>query len=289
MSALPALWIGSRLGPALASNHSGRVHSVFTRACNLLLDNGTFVALLHPDLPRTPWGLRLADAPPFNACLEPGLAVRVEADSQCLRLHGDSLTVPYGKAREWDAALPPLRLSAPAARAALDVLMPLLQAALPSLSPEESHANRVQHALGEGRARLGAALHAQDPEQTVEAAQSLLGLGPGLTPSGDDLLAGLLAALWAVTWPEPSAVPGLRTVLAAFVREAAPRATHPVSAVFLTHAAEGLFAEHVRDVLLTLDAPAGLPAAAARLLAFGASSGADTLSGLCLGLDAASR
>jgi hypothetical protein len=65
----------------------------------------------------------------------------------------------------------------------------------------------------------------------------LLGLGPGLTPSGDDVLCGVLLALRAVGWS------GRAVELGAAIAAAAPGATSPISAAFLRAAAEGLGCE----------------------------------------------
>ena len=286
---LQAAWKGCRVPESLFRTGTARIHSVFARACNLVLPEGALVALLHPELPRTPWGLRLAALPfAFSDHLEPGQPVTF--DGHALRV--GSITVHLDKARLWDAALPPfLAPQVSAQQAALSVLTPLLPVApLPAtpLTLEE----RVQAALDAGLSELGAALAAGDDAAVVNAAGRLMGLGPGLTPSGDDMLTGVLAALW--TWapagggqPPLAAFP-LRDTLAHWVRGAAPRTTHAVAAQFLVQAADGLFAENVRDVILALNTVnidnGQLAAAAAHLLDFGASSGRDTLAGLCQGL-----
>src|SRR5262249_39110492 len=69
-------------------------------------------------------------------------------------------------------------------------------------------------------------------ESPAPAVAQLLGRGPGLTPTGDDVLAGALVALSALG--APAAV-----VLADAVTAAAPGATTTVSAALLTHAARG--------------------------------------------------
>lgn len=70
----------------------------------------------------------------------------------------------------------------------------------------------------------------RDLSEVREAARGLAGRGIGLTPSGDDVLMGVLYALW-VWKPE-------RALLEAIVRRAAPRTT-TLSAAFLRAAAEG--------------------------------------------------
>jgi len=97
---------------------------------------------------------------------------------------------------------------------------------------------------------------------------TLVGLGPGLTPAGDDVLAAMLLTL--------SAVPGSATAVAAIVAEAAPLLTRTtaLSATLLRHAAAG---RGIPEVARLVDALAGsgdLAQPTARLLAVGHSSGA---------------
>ncbi len=66
-----------------------------------------------------------------------------------------------------------------------------------------------------GPVRLAERCAAGDLAQAVDAAERIVGLGPGLTPSGDDVLAGLVSAvLRAIAGQEPMA-PALRRLLGA--------------------------------------------------------------------------
>lgn len=106
-------------------------------------------------------------------------------------------------------------------------------------------------------------------ESGESEAASLLGLGPGLTPSGDDLLGGfLLTRAWL-----GHADARLRLL----VRREATRATHPISAAKLLDAEAGdatVAETRFLDGLFSGSMPRVL-AATARLLRFGATSGAD--------------
>jgi hypothetical protein len=109
------------------------------------------------------------------------------------------------------------------------------------------------------------------------AVGALAGLGPGLTPSGDDVLGGLLVVL-AVVGHEGRE---LRNAV-----DGAP--THAISRAFLTWAARGQAVEPVHRLLGALSHS---DAAAVRrhqeaVLALGHTSGADLLLGLRLGLGA---
>jgi Protein of unknown function (DUF2877) len=112
----------------------------------------------------------------------------------------------------------------------------------------------------------------------------LLGLGPGLTPAGDDLLAGLLVGL--------SARPDLRDPLAAAVQRYTPARTTWLSAELLRLAAAGLAAP---AVVAVADAMAGhgdddaLPRALPALLAVGHTSGPALARGLLLAAKTTSR
>ncbi len=106
----------------------------------------------------------------------------------------------------------------------------------------------------------------------------LLGLGPGLTPSGDDALCGALLALDALGARTP------RDMLASAVLAAAPAATTPLSACFLAAAAQGLGSEALHDFIAALvSADLGVLApATAALGRIGHSSGWDALAGVLL-------
>jgi hypothetical protein len=123
--------------------------------------------------------------------------------------------------------------------------------------------------------RLIIALTNHDLEQAVEPAVGLVGLGPGLTPSGDDFLVGLLAGLEAAEHPA-------RTPIAAAVAEAASGRTTAIGAAALRHAAAGAYAERIHDVLAAIvSGPTrDVTVAVTRAMAYGATSGADTLVGL---------
>ena len=98
------------------------------------------------------------------------------------------------------------------------------------------------------------------PEPSIRA---LAGLGPGLTPAGDDLLAGYVAGLVLLH--------GQRKRAARISEEAASR-TNSLSATLLRHAALGEVPEPVHTLLATGDTRP--------LVSFGHSSGHAWLRGL---------
>ena len=125
------------------------------------------------------------------------------------------------------------------------------------------------------------ALGAGDLASILGEAIELIGLGPGLTPSGDDYLVGLLAGLEATGHRS-------RPALANAIAHAAPARTTAIGAATLTHAARGAYAERLHDVLRAIVTGSldDLSSAIERAMAYGASSGADTLVGLFTALEA---
>jgi hypothetical protein len=110
----------------------------------------------------------------------------------------------------------------------------------------------------------------------------LLGLGPGLTPSGDDVLCGTLVALRAVGWNDAA------DRLAHAIDRVAAGATSLLSQAFLRAAAEGLGAEPLHETICALIS--GRAGALARHLhaldRIGHTSGWDALAGAVLVLQA---
>ena len=115
------------------------------------------------------------------------------------------------------------------------------------------------------------ALHRGDDERAAELLCGLIGLGEGLTPSGDDFLCGVLAA---------GRLYGGRagTLSAALKRKIMQKLcqTNDISAAFLKCACEGLFSQPVIELQENVD----LEHSSRSFAAIGHSSGADTLSGI---------
>jgi Protein of unknown function (DUF2877) len=109
--------------------------------------------------------------------------------------------------------------------------------------------------------------------------QALLGRGPGLTPSGDDLLAGLLLGARAFGRPMDE--------LAALIDELAPGRTTALSARLLHHAGAGECVREVAALIAALPDPRRRDPAIAALLALGHTSGAALGRGLVIAAERA--
>jgi len=118
-----------------------------------------------------------------------------------------------------------------------------------------------------------------DPIRTPEAAAGLVGLGPGLTPSGDDLIGGALCALHALGRVE------IANRLSDWALPLARANTSRISRAHLECAAQGECGEAVGEAITAL--MLGEAVDLDRIHAIGHTSGWDALAGVSLALSAA--
>jgi hypothetical protein len=261
----------SRLGDSAARRLAagprviGRVHSVFERAVNLLGADGRLVTLHGPGPLAAPFAVALDERLPWRE-LEPGIPVHREGRG-CL-------------------ALGALRLDCSAARVVVTSIGtgsdPRALAAALAGAPRSPAAASLASAIAlEGRRRLAEGLRRGDADRFVDGARRLIGLGEGLTPAGDDLLVGSLAVARRFRPDFLGENPGIGQALANTAREG----TTLVAREFLLEALEGRFSEIVIALLTAADVPRAR-AALDDLLELGATSGADTATGMRLALEA---
>ena len=254
-----------RAGPfaaeALIGERRGVVVSVHARVVSLLLDDGPLVALLPAESPLHPWAVALAIPRRDLARVTEGAPVRVSEgviEVGSLRIELAGLEVVDLRLRRRLRALPGAGLKALAREAA------------------------VQPAAGPFEPALAAALERFRAGGEIRGLAALVGLGEGLTPSGDDVLMGVLAGLDAAREMSGDAA-ALRQRLCAELERGTSRTTR-LAAQMLDAAAAGFYAEPVLGLLQTLALPKPnakvLERAIADLLAVGHRSGADTLRGI---------
>jgi hypothetical protein len=305
-----ALTIGQPAADLLdATNGWATVHSAFARAANIRLGN-TLLTVATPGIQNLPYGLLCAaGSADFYRRLRPQTRVRVtgrrlffpeaglQIDGSAAAVWSPRLRLPVAPAT--GAALRPRMATVHAlalARAeatggrGLTYLLPHLAALLahPAMAPAALTGVRRDHfdTVAALLSAVRAAARSGQPATIVGAGERLLGLGIGLTPSGDDVLAGLLTTL-IVTAPQATAVAAVAATqtLAAL----ATRRTTAVSAGYLLQAGQGYVTERLGNLLTSIvvdggRAPGRLNERAAKMLAHGATSGAELVLGLLLGL-----
>lgn len=161
----------------------------------------------------------------------------------------------------------------------LPVRLRLTQAALIEAAPQPDRR------LGWAIAAWQRACVAADPVAAGHAADRLLGLGPGLTPSGDDVLAGTLSAGMTLLTAMGAAGGRHAAVLRAVAAEvvvAAPRRTTALSASLLAHAARREMAAPASDLVVALAGRGDIDGCLRRLLGVGHTSGRDLAIGVVI-------
>ena len=237
----------------------GVVHSVFDRAVNLTM-RGDLWTLLAEDKADLPFGIRVA-WPSFDRLgLRSGDPVRVRAGFVGV---GSRFVVDFRAASRW------LPTCAGRLRPALAHRLAVVATAVSgrSWTDSASMAQAVLAAVGD-EALLGDVL------------ATVVGRGPGATPSGDDVLVGVLAVLSS---PHSGAA-------GAESAESIGRALVPllpttteVSGHLLRQATRGLFGRDLHELVAALigaSSPGELSTQVHRVLETGATSGADACEGL---------
>jgi hypothetical protein len=283
---------------------AGTIHSVFRQAINITLDD-TVLTLLGDKLPRMPNSVQLPSdvLEELTLCLQPGMDVRVGSGRLLIPAYDFSLRLPETPPWEprpemaachWHRKTVAQHTSL-LVRYLIDQhqqegLAPLLEPLLLGQQVQETPLTSM--ALPKLRMLVQAGWR-RDTTGIEEATRGLAGLGPGLTPSGDDVLGGF-ASVMVLLSSHLSADSAPRDHLAATIAAVARPRTTMLSGVLLAHAACGEVAEHLGKLLLALaltteeqaGASPAILRAADHLLAFGSTSGSDTLLGVLLGLRA---
>lgn len=231
------------------------------------------LALLSHDAVRLPCGLVLATTSgelPLTSLAPPSLGppAGLAVGDGAVSWPGPAGPVTVRAVREW---APARVLRGQVAASALAAVRSGLAGADPGVDP---------------RLLADLAGAAGDNEASVAAAARLLGRGPGLTPGGDDVLAGFLAGAAAVGL-DAAALRHAVTVLA-------PARTTALSAALLWHAARGECVEELAAVAAVLTGhqrhrPEQAGRAVSRLLSVGSSSGAALAAGLVIAAERALR
>lgn len=275
------------------------IHSVFRRVANLSLDSGHLLSLSAPEVALAPNAVAIelpAGSTMTSAGLRPGQAATLSVLG--VQIPEARLHVTFAGAARWEPR-PQIRgvdrsdLASAAvavrtmviAEGASDSLLPLLwMRDRPDMAEPTDFVARAA-----GPATLLCAAAARYDTGGVRAAsKGLAGLGPGLTPSGDDLLAGFVAS-WVLTAGALGVPIGERERIASEILTGASASASELGAVWLAHGVRGEVAEPMGRFFTSLLAgePDALALAVRGVLALGATSGTDWLVGALLGVEAA--
>ena len=294
-----AISIGPAAYDALKRSVTGEVHSIFDRTFNILI-NGELVGVARSGVSRSPINLitdipSSESVPSLGVCK--GMQVRREGDRV---LVGGVLEISLESAELWrpktraegclsseliwhNLELAKRLASSNARREGLGQLLPHIDEIAAGMIPT-SELNMAAGAVLPQLIGLVKAARSEDVGGVKIAAQKLIGLGPGLSPSADDALSGLMAALW---WGSHSLNKGIDSVKK--INEtivSCSGTTTLLSQQLLRHAAKGETNERVGELLEAILAgdPPDVEKWVGEVLKIGETSGIDLMVGLLLGM-----
>jgi hypothetical protein len=237
------------------------VLSSHKHACNLVDDADNLLALVTEQHGNGPFHIVV----PPSVLPSSAVGVTVFLEGGELIFPGQRIDLRF--AHVWNAHLPKVKPAALSlARSAILPTPPLS-----SLFSLQTFVIRAETAWQ----KLVSGAQSGDLEQALSGARQLAGLGPGLTPAGDDLLLGFLAGWW-LSRPAGDCV----QLCPALAECAAPHTTR-LSAAWLRHAGQAEFGEAWHDLTdaLQQEQLVRVNQAMARILATGATSGQAALIG----------
>lgn len=256
----------------------GHVHSVFTHTVNFV-DKSTnrLCCLVHASQDNGPGSVTVNIQDFANLAFLPGQPVHAAQGTLWVANQEFTCTT----ARPWQAK----KLQFPACTNTLAAMLRHVQDTVQPCQHQGSHSPAPFDAEVERRVRAGTtslvqALHQGNLPLAEQAIAGLVGLGAGLTPTGDDVLLGLLAVSGMHGAPIPHHAAFARMVLAC-----AQRNTNAISQAGLAEAAAGCLRETIADAVKALctGPEQAVDAAFTRLRSIGSSSGGDIAYGIVQG------
>lgn len=273
------------------ANFDAVIHSVFDSAVNLrLFHEDRLVTVLLSEHYELPQGIRIArkDVPLRSLAVGHRAATR----GGILRFHSSPLTIDLRGARVWKCRVPHLNLdmSAHFAKQGWSTAWLLLNKGQRLYHTEIIAENLLGRNTGSivskrvsvSVAQLVAAAEEFDVQTAIQAAQNMIGLGPGVTPSGDDILIGFLAGLWSLASENQELLSFIRSFGNALLQLTAQ--TSGISRTYLHHATQGQFSSSLSNLAEAIARGRDVDRTLQIAMRVGHSSGMDSVTGLLIGL-----
>lgn len=256
-----------------------RVHSVFRRTVNIISTDEVMLTVASSDSTSAPSTLVCSAARLDDVGLEPGAAVRWATDELTL---GEATVICMREVVTTSSVLTTRPVDVEALRVGLTTLGELLRerGRRGSFLPETDGspaAHELHRRLDAVRTAARAPRNRWGQQESEDLCRAVLGLGIGLTPSGDDYLVGFLTAHLA-NEKTASGVSELARVAA----QIAPTVTNAISSAAVLAASRGRARQELTAVVqAALDGDATwLGTSLEALLALGSTSGTDMTFGV---------
>ncbi|QNB46485.1 DUF2877 domain-containing protein [Thermanaerosceptrum fracticalcis] len=271
---------------------TGTVHSVFHRVCNLFTMEGELYSLALPEVGNSPNSLLVA-LPPGEDFISWGFVQNgkfMAIGTSTLLI--DDYFIDLSKAGLWTLG----DMDCPVSRHQILKNLMILKKqvvrdgfpeGLGGLLADKPPDSYLIKAVLKVLIPLTEAIRSGDQVGVYRGGRSLIGLGPGLTPSGDDFLSGFMSSLYCGAKALGFETTGVWRCNQEIVRAAKGR-TNLISYTQILYASQGQTPEHIHALLNALyygEDDEQLIKAVKRVLGMGSTSGSDLLAGIGMAME----
>ncbi|MDO8752434.1 MAG: DUF2877 domain-containing protein [Anaerolineales bacterium] len=272
-------------------NFDALIRSVFDSAVNMRLEGADrLITLLISDHDELPQGIRITDKNPALQSLTVGL--RATCRGGILRFDSSPITIDLRGAPIWRCRVTELNtdMQSPSVIEAWSTAWDLLNKQQRLKKTELiagdlfklNTGSLLAQKLGKSVLQLVPATEQFDVQGCSRAAEKMIGLGPGVTPSGDDLLIGYLAGLWSTAGSHQQQSSFIRSFGISLMKMA--KQTNEISRTYLYHAIHGQFSSNLSTLAEAITTGHQIEKAIQAAMRVGHSSGMDSVTGLLIGL-----
>ena len=271
-------------------NFDALIQSVFDSAVNLrLAREDRLITVLISNRYELPQGIRIADK------TFPLQSLTVDLPAACrggiLRFNSSALTIDLRGAPVWKCRVPDLHadmkslLTQQAWSAAWDLLNKEQILRNADIIADDLFQTDLGSPLSRRMSKpvmgLVASTEQFDAPSALRSAKKMIGLGPGVTPSGDDILIGFLAGLWSMAGQNQTQYSFILSFGAELIRLA--KQTSEISRTYMYHAIRGQFSSSLSHLAEAIASCKGVEESTQIAMRIGHSSGMDSVTGLLIG------
>lgn len=252
----------------------GKVHSVFNKTINLLTENEWMISLVTKNIDEAPFSI-LVDTEDFKKW-QIAIGENVLLNEKKVALNATSIDI--SRARSYDLKRGIFNDNGSLIKENLEVVRRIIT----SKGPEEKYKfeSKALEMVVHRTTLLRKACLEENNEEIIRSCRSLLGLGQGLTPSGDDVMMGLFLVLGL----ENSPMKHLDFLLGKVI-ENRMEDTTDVSYHGLLRASEGYYRSILVKAVEAMAKEVSIEEIVMDVLSIGHSSGRDLLYGILTGYE----
>lgn len=280
---------------------SGVIHSIFHQACNVSLESDALLTLVSSEKGNLSQGIRLGTPSKFTFLNQLRVGQPIACRGGILRISGSELSIDLRTASLWHIDLKGLRVDLHQSDTAQAWAVAWLElekhrrgngisamiAAVPvprQNSVTSPEIKTLVEMAGQTVPALIDATRNLQVDGAITAISPLIGLGPGLTPSGDDFIVGYLAGLWSTAGSDSSRLRFMSSLGAWLSRAAGD--TNTISCTYIKSAVNGNVSEPIATLAQRFGQAKSLDSvreATRTALQVGNTSGTDGVQGMLLG------